>query len=97
MTEETRRKKSIKSALERILNEYPEAQKVSERYRLMRAVLSEEYGNLIKDTSKELMLQFLKDTVYIDRQIRYQTEGKDEDTKLELSQQTAEDIRTGVY
>ena len=97
MTEETRRKKSIKSALERILNEYPDAHKVSNRYWLMRAVLSEEYANLIKAVSRELMSQFLKDTVYIDRQIRYQTEGKDEDMKLELAQQTAEDIRTGVY
>lgn len=92
MSEETRRKKSMKHLLERTLNDYPEAHKVSERYRLMRHVLSEEYANLIKDTPRELMLQFLKDVVYLDRQVRKETEGEETEEKHLLAKRAMEDL-----
>ncbi len=92
MTEETRRKKSIKKSLNELLDKYPDAHKVSERYRLMRAVLSEEYGNLIENTSRELMMQFLKDVVYLDRQVRKETEGEETEEKHLLAKEKMEEL-----
>ena len=97
MTESTRRRNTYKSELSAILARSEEAHKLENRYKVMAQLLAKEYPSLMTSTTKELMYEFLRDVVYIDRKIRLETEGESEDEKLELAQATAEEIRTGNY
>lgn len=64
----------------------PESRYVRERYRTIRYNLIEKYP-WIETIPKEEMLTFLRESVYIDRLLRLQTEGIEPTTKKILSQQ----------
>lgn len=83
----TQRQDMYKRTLKELLDKYPDAHKVSERYRVMRYLLVKEWLNLINQISPDSMTQFLKDVVYIDRQIRHATEGEETETKEILAQE----------
>lgn len=85
--QKTLRREKYKSSLTKLLAERPEANKVDERYRVMRYVLNSEWTNLVNSVDKEVMYKFLQDVVYVDRLIRKQTEGQDNEQKTILSQE----------
>ena len=97
MKETTRKRKFYKTELATLLKDKEEASKVENRYKVMAFILAKEYPHLTSVVSKETLQEFLKDTVYLDRQLRYQTEGKDLDVKLELALEVAEEIRVGNF
>lgn len=87
MKQLTLRQRKFKSTLRKLVQINNDARKVSERYRVMRYLLQEEYPHLIGTISKDSMYEFLRDVVYIDRQIRKETEGYDSEQKEILAQE----------
>lgn len=87
MNDTTSKRNRLKQTLKSLLQNHSDAQEVKHRYRLMRAVLLEEYPNAVGDIEKDKFIEMLKDIIYVDRQIRKETEGKDEETKKILSQE----------
>lgn len=75
-------RKKLKTALSKIL-EFKDARTVAYRYRTLRGALYEAYPELITNTSREVMLEFLKDAIFLDRILRKMTEG--EETKQKKS------------
>lgn len=85
MKEYTKYRQELKNALTDALN-IEGARLVKNRYRTLRIAISAKYPNLVNGTDKEVMLNFLKDAIYLDRQLRKLTEGQEEETKEILSQ-----------
>lgn len=81
----TKHRQTLKTALQDLLK-VKEARKVEMRYRVIRGALYKAYPNLITNTDRDLMLKFLKDVVYLDRQVRLLTEGEQKLEKEILSQ-----------
>ncbi len=78
----------LKARLVSLFQSNPEAKKVENRYRSIRVLLELEYPLLfevIKDVPKDTILKFLKDTVYLDRQVRLFSEGSEKEKKQILS------------
>jgi hypothetical protein len=86
MTPHTIHRNRLKNALTNILK-VPEARTVEYRYRTIRGALYEEYPKLIETTDREIMLNFIKDAVYLDRLLRLSTEGEQPLKKKILSQE----------
>ena len=87
MKAKTLHNKNLKESLKNVLAKYEEANMVEHRYRTLRAALTVAYPKLIETTDKEVMLNFLQDVVYLDRQLRKETEGKQKLLKNILSQE----------
>lgn len=81
------RRDNYKKSLTELLATNKEAHKVAERYRVMLYLLNKEWSNLLSQHDKEVMKEFLKDVIFLDRKIRLETEGEDEDEKEILSQE----------
>lgn len=81
----TKHRQTLKTALQDLLK-VKEARKVEMRYRVIRGALYKAYPNLITNTDRDTMLAFIKDVVYLDRQVRLLTEGEQELEKEILSQ-----------
>lgn len=96
-TENNRRRKFYTKKLKEELESNPNSRKVENRYKVIAKTLFREYPNLMQSASKETIYEFLKDTVYLDRKLRLETEGEDEDVKLELGRKVVEELRTGTY
>ncbi len=79
----TLRIETYKRELTKLLNEHPEARRIAQRYKVLAYVLNKEHPNLI--SKNESWDNFLHDVLYIDRLIRRETEGIDDDIKEELS------------
>lgn len=80
------RRDSIKKSLSNALKEIPEAKEVKNRYRLMLYVLTNYYPIITGSVSKDTFKEFLREVVYLDRQIRLNTSGVDTEKKEILSQ-----------
>ena len=80
------RRNSIKLSLSNALKEIPEAKEVKNRYRLMLYVLTNYYPIITGSVSKDTFKEFLREVVYLDRQIRLNTSGVDTEKKEILSQ-----------
>lgn len=78
---------SLTDELLKVHKEIPESKLVKNRYRAIRKALIKSYPKLINETNKEVMLQFIKDTVYLDRKQRKFTEGIEDEEKEILSQE----------
>lgn len=83
----TIRQDTYKKSLTSLLDSNPEAHLVKNRYKVMMYLLNKEWSNLLSQTDKEVMKEFLKDVIYCDRKIRLETEGDDEEEKEILSQE----------
>lgn len=70
---------------DRVFKEVPGSENVEIRYRTLRYVLIEKYPEIITCVSNEKMCEFLKDVVYLDRQLRLKTEGSQNKKKKFLS------------
>jgi hypothetical protein len=66
----------------RLFKEYPSTKLVKNRYLTIKVMLQERYPE-IKDNPK--IEKMLKDAIWIDRKIRWATEGQEETLKQELS------------
>lgn len=75
-----------KSRITSLLKENKEAYLTKNRYRVIRHALLQDYP-FLKELSKETVCQMLKDVCYLDREVRFQTEGHDEIIKTQLSQE----------
>lgn len=75
-----------KRRLTKLFTEVPDSKYVRNRYRSMRYLLVEKhawFGAIPKETA----LEFLREVIYIDRQIRLETESIEKNTKKILSDQ----------
>lgn len=83
-------KKTRRNALKRSLAEamkVSEATLVTNRYKTMHWVLKDFYPIISGSVSKDTFREFLREVVYLDRQIRLNTEGKQKDEKQVLAEQ----------
>ncbi len=87
MKSKTKHNNLLKESLKDVLFKYQEANMVEHRYRTLRTSLMVAYPKLIEGTDKEVMINFLQDAIYLDRQLRKETEGKQELLKTILSQE----------
>ena len=73
---------------EKLYNAIPEARKVKNRYKAIGALLKQKYPLIAdnEDISAVMVENLLKDAIYLDRQIRLDTEGEEELEKKILSQ-----------
>lgn len=86
MKASTKYRNSLNSALQATLT-IEGADMVENRYRTLRYALLSQYPNLVNGTDKEVLLNFLKDAIYLDRKLRKLTEGKQVLKKEILSQE----------
>lgn len=75
------RRDNYKKSLTDLLATNEEAHQVKARYKVMMYLLNKEWSNLLSQHDKEVMKEFLKDVIYVDRRIRLDTEGEDEEEK----------------
>jgi hypothetical protein len=73
-----------------------EARLVKNRYRTIRKTLQYSWTALIDSVGKETMLNFLKDVVYLDRKLRLQTEGEEDELKEQLAQEKQIELGYGI-
>lgn len=90
----TQKLNRYRSNMARILKNNQDADKVENRYRLMRATLLAEFPNTVGDIEKETMLELLKDIIFLDREVRLFTEGTEDELKQRLSEQKAIELLT---
>jgi len=83
----TRHNKRLTEDLLVVLKCHQEASLVAFRYRTLLSALRNAYPSLTTSTSKEVLLEFLQDVIYLDRKLRKLTEGKDKENKKILSQE----------
>ena len=81
------RRDVIKNRLTKTLREFPEANLVKNRYRTMHWVLKDFYPIISGSVSSDTFKEFLREIVYLDRQIRLNTEGRQKEEKEVLAQQ----------
>lgn len=84
-SQKTIRHDRYKRELAKLIQTNPDSRKLNFRYKVMRWLLVKEWNNLM--TKGGVNDDFLKDVVYIDRLIRKQTEGYDEELKTISSQE----------
>lgn len=90
----TQKLKRYRSNMARILNNNKDADKVENRYRLIRSTLLAEFPNTVGDIEKETMLELLKDITFLDREVRLFTEGKEEELKTKLSNEKIVELKS---
>lgn len=81
----TTRLKQLRASLEKTLKLTPEASKVINRTRTIRYALLSDYPSIL--ANKEVSLGLIKEILYLDRKLRLETEGIDEEEKEILSQE----------
>ena len=86
----TLRQISYKKHLYALIQREPKARLVSQRYKVMQYLLDKEHHN--KMVILEPADEFLRDIVYLDRQIRLATEGFDQPEKDRLEQEFVLDL-----
>jgi hypothetical protein len=94
MNARTAKLKRYRSNMARILKNNQDADKVENRYRLIRATLLAEFPNTVGDIEKETMLELLKDVAFLDREVRLFTEGKETELKKSLSDQKIVELKS---
>lgn len=80
------RRDVIKQRLSKTLKEFPEANLVKNRYKTMHWVLKDFYPIISGSVSQDTFRDFLREVVYLDRQVRLYTQGKQKEEKEVLSQ-----------
>lgn len=87
MKSRTKHNTKLTESLLVVLKTHQEASLLAFRYRTLLASLRVSYPSLTSTTQKEVLLEFIRDTVYLDRKLRKLTEGKDKLNKEIHSQQ----------
>lgn len=65
----------------------PKYKDVEQRYETLYILLQKSYPLIVQSVSRETLKQFIRDVVYLDRKIRWETEGEQVDKKKILSQE----------
>jgi len=73
--------------MHKLLDDYPESRLVKHRYRSLRWFLLEKYPLIMESVGRDAMCDFLKDVVYLDRELRKKTEGEENELKQNLAQE----------
>jgi len=81
----TKRQEHYKQVLSELFLKNPEAKKVALRYKTLAYTLNKEWANLM--SGSESWDNFLRDVIYLDRQLRLMTEGDETELKEILSQE----------
>lgn len=76
-------KKSLKLTMER----FPDGKHIKYRYNTLRFTLLNFYPTMVGSMTKDEFIEMLRAIIYLDRQIRLETEGIDEEEKEILSQE----------
>lgn len=72
---------------EQMFTNHPASKLVKNRYKALVELLKERYPQIIdSDPQRKYIYDFLKDALYNDRKIRWETEDTDKETKKILSQ-----------
>lgn len=81
---QSRNHKKVAQTLDELLQQFPHAGLVENRYSSLRVVLRRHW-NFVSTVDQKDMETFLKDVVYLDRKIRQLTEGKQDKLKQQLA------------
>lgn len=73
--------------LNRMLKQYPEMGLTENRVIALKGLLQKKYEHIMEAVSNETMKDFLRDTVYMNRKLRLETQGQQEEIKKLLSNQ----------
>lgn len=84
---ETERTNRLKNVLRKLLDGKPESRLVKNKYRSIRAVLTEEYPGTLQIIPKDKLEEIIKSILYVDRMLRKETEGEEVEEKKILSQE----------
>lgn len=76
----------------RLFREFPNTKLVKNRYLTIKVLLQERYPEVKENPKIEKML---KDAIWLDRKIRWATEGQEESLKQELSDKFIEEELNG--
>ena len=82
-----KRREAFKKSLASLMDNKPEAKLVENRYRAIKYVLRPYFPTLFTTLSEDAITQLLQDVVYLDRQVRKETEGIEDEKKKILSQE----------
>lgn len=64
-----------------------ESKSVKNRYRTTRYALYEQYHEMMDLVTKDKMIEFIKDVLYVDRKLRMMTQDLEQEEKKILSQE----------
>lgn len=81
MKQKTKYLNNLKESLTETLKLTPEASLVIKRGNTIRYSLRHAYPSLFNSLDKEVLLNLIHDVIYLDRQLRLQTVGKDRGNK----------------
>lgn len=85
--------KYLKTRLAKLLVDLPEANLVKNRYRTIRYILSiPEHKAIIDSVGKDALCEFLKDVCFMDRNVRWMTEGQEKELKNNLESEKLVEI-----
>lgn len=74
--------------IERIFEEVPDSKSVKNRYRTIRALLDiQRYKEITETIGKETLLEYIKDCVWLDRELRKLTSKEEQELKQQLAQE----------
>lgn len=76
----------------RLFKEFPDTKLVKNRYLTIKVMLQDKYPEVKENPRME---KILRDAVYLDRKIRFMTEGEEESLKQELSEKFIEEELNG--
>lgn len=73
--------------MDKLFKEYPDSKRVHMRWKAIYKLLEDKYPEIVKSAHYEIIFNFLKDADYLNRKIRWETEGIDKEKKKILSQE----------
>lgn len=72
--------------IDELFKEFPESQLTKNRYKSLLHILVQKYPQM-KDLGSETMKEILRDADYLNRRIRWLTEGREKELKTILAQE----------
>lgn len=75
------------SRMDKLFELEPSLKDIENRYKALEILLQKDYQPIVKSVSVDSFRQFLRDVIYLDRELRRETEGEQEDLKEILSQE----------
>lgn len=81
--------------IEKIFEQIPESKLVKNRYRTIRALLDIQRYSIFNDISQETLLEYIKDCVWLDRELRKLTSKEERELKQKLSLEKQQQLGYG--
>jgi len=86
-TKEYKFRQQLKKKLKLTLETFPNGKYVKYKYNVLRYTLLDFYPTMVNSMTKDDCLEMLRAVIYLDRQLRLETEGVDEEEKEILAQE----------